>query len=79
MFNFVIKILSTEIIIALFDAGATCSCISYQLFIKNSDRVDVTHKSLKVNTGGGTTLGPIGIAHLELNIHDHVFVHNFII
>ena len=28
-------------------------------------------KTLKVNTASGTTLGPIGIAPLELSIDDH--------
>ena len=36
-------------------------------------------KSLKVNTASGTTLGPIGITSLELNIDDQICVHNFII
>ena len=36
-------------------------------------------KSLKVNTASGTTLGPIGITSLELNIDDQISVHNFII
>ena len=53
--NFVIEILSIEPIIALYDTGATCSCISHQLFMKISYGVDMTQKSLKVNTSRGTT------------------------
>ena len=32
-----------------------------------------------MTTTSGTTLGPIGITPLELNIDDQIFVHNFII
>ena len=33
---------------------------------------------MKVNTFHGTTLGPIGIAPLDLNIDDQIFMQNFI-
>ena len=49
------------------------------IMYKKSDKVSMIQKFLKVNTASGTVLGPIGIAHLELNIDDHIFVHNFII
>ena len=74
--NFVIKILSIEPIIALFDNGVICTRISHQLFLKFSCRLDMTQKSLKVNTASGTT---IGIGPLELNIDNHVSMHNYII
>ena len=35
-------------------------------------------KPLKVNIAGGTTLGPIGIALLDLNIDDQNFAHNLL-
>ena len=36
-------------------------------------------KTLKVNSASGATLGPEGIAPLELNIDDQTFVHNFVV
>ena len=39
--NFAIKILNNEPIIALFDTGATCSCILHHLFQKISDKVNM--------------------------------------
>ena len=35
--------------------------------------------SLQVNTASGTTLDPIGIIPLILDINEHMFMHNFII
>ena len=76
--NFAVKIVKTEPITALFYTGATYSCISQQLFRKISGKTDMIKKPLKVNTASRTTLGPIGIAPLELNIDDKKIVHNFI-
>ena len=47
--------------------------------MKISDIGDMTQKPLKINTASGTFLGPMGIAPLELNIDNHIFVHNFTI
>ena len=77
--NFTVKLHYCDPIIALFDTGATCSCISYQLFTKISDKVNVITKTLWVNTASGTTPGPLGIAHLTMNIEEHSFKYNFII
>ena len=76
---FAVKHHDFDPIIALFNTGATCSCILYQLFMKISDKVDIIRKTQRVNTVTGTTLCPIGIAHLAMNIEEHNFQHNFII
>ena len=47
--------------------------------IHENFRVDMTQKSIKLNTASGTTLGPIGTDPLEFNIDNHIFVHNFIV
>ena len=44
--NFTVNLHECDPIIALFDTGATHSCISYQLFTKISDKVDVIRKTL---------------------------------
>ena len=43
---------------------------------KNSDKVTMIKKPLKVNTASGGTLGLIGIAPLKLNIDNQNFAHN---
>ena len=55
------------------------SCISYQLFMKTSDKVDIIRKTLRVNTTSGTTLSTMDIDHLTMNIEEHNFKHNFLI
>ena len=59
LFNFAVKPLGSKLIIALFDIGATCPCISHHLFMKISDKVDMMQKLLQVNTASGIILGPI--------------------
>ena len=54
-FNFAAKILNNGPIIALFDTGTSCSYISYHLFQKVSDKVDMTKVFLQVNTASGST------------------------
>ena len=44
-----------------------------------SDKVNMNRKPLKVSNACVATLGPIGIAPLELNIDDQNFGHNFIV
>ena len=77
--NSAVKLLNSKPIIALFDTGVTCSFISQQLFLKISDKVNMTQKPLRVNTVSATSLGMIGIVPLILDIDNHSFVHNFII
>ena len=72
MANFAVKILKT-------DTGATCSCISKQVFQKTADKINLIRKPLKVNTTSRATLSLIGIAPLDLSIEDQNFTHNFIV
>ena len=77
--NFTVKLQNCNPVIALFDTGATCSCISYYLLIKIADKVNTVKKTLWVNTASGAILGPIGLTSLTMNIEDHSLRHNFII
>ena len=77
--NFEVKLHDCEPIIALFNFKAICYCISYHLFMKISNKVDIIRKTLLVHTGIGITLGLIGIVHLTMNIEEYSFKHNFII
>ena len=76
--NFAVKLYDCNPIRALFDTGATCSCISYILFMKISDKLDVKRKTLQVHTASGTTLDPIVIVNMTKNIEEHNFKHNSI-
>ena len=64
--NFEVKVLSIEVITALCETEAICSCISQQLFTK------IPKLTWKANTASGTTLEPVRITPLELNIDDNV-------
>ena len=44
--NFTVKLHVCDPIIALFDKGATCLCISYQLCAEILDKVDIIKKTL---------------------------------
>ena len=77
--NFAVNHFRTKPITALFNTGATCSWISQQIFRKICDKVNMMKKPLKVNTASGATLGPIGIAPLELNMDDQNFAQNSVV
>ena len=53
---------------ALFDTGATCSCISLQVFKKIADKINLIREPFKVNIASEAALGLIGITPLDLNI-----------
>ena len=48
-----------RIVTALFDTGATCSCISKQVFQKILDKINLIRKPLNVNTASRATLSPL--------------------
>ena len=45
--KFAVKLLDCDPIIPLFDTGAACSSILYQIFMKMSDKVDIIRKHYK--------------------------------
>ena len=51
--NFTVKFQNCDPIIALFDTGATCSCIFYHLFTNILDKMNIIKKTLWVNTASG--------------------------
>ena len=67
-----------EPITALFDTETTCSCNSKQVFHYIVDKINLIRKPLKVNATSRATLGPVGIAPLDLNIEEQNFTHYFI-
>ena len=49
---------------------------SQEIFKKVANKINLIRKLLKVNTMSGASLGPIGIAPLDLNKEDQHFTHN---
>ena len=41
--TFTVKLHKRKLIIAVCDTGTTCSCISHHLFMKISEKVNITH------------------------------------
>ena len=69
----------TETITAPLDKGAICSFILQQTFKKIADKMNLIRKPLRINTVIGATLGPIGIAPLDMNIEEQNSTHNFVV
>ena len=64
--TFMFKLFNTEPVSALFDTGATCSCILAYLYNKISKKVAMTKK-------------PKGLVRLLIKINDNHFEHMFIV
>ena len=78
--TFIIKLFHTEPVSALFDTGATCSCIWASLYNQTSKKVAMTKKDLRVGQADGTSLGPKGLVRLLIEIiNDNHFEHLFIV
>ena len=73
--TFIIKLFNTEPVSALFDTGATCSCISASLYDQISKKVAMTEKHLKVGQADGTSLSPKGLVKLLIKINNNHFKH----
>ena len=77
--TFIIKLFNTEPVSALFDTGATCSCILASLYDQISKKVAMVKRHLKVGQADGTSLGPKGLVRLLIKINNNHFEHLFII
>ena len=77
--TFDVKLFSTEPVTALFDTGATCSCISFQLYNQISDNVQMVEMQLQVGQTDSTSLCPIGIVMVNLEINYKQFEHTIIL
>ena len=77
--TFIIELFNTEPVSALFDIGATCSCISASLYNQISKKVAMIEKHLNVGQADGTSLGPKGLVKLLIEINNNHFQHLFIV
>ena len=68
-----------EPVSALFDTGATCSCILASLYDQISKKVAMTKQCLRVGQVDMTSLGPKGLVKLLIEINDNHFEHLFIV
>ena len=77
--TFIIKSFNTESVSALFNTGATCSCISASLYDQKSKKVAMTKKNLRVGQADGTSLGPNVLVSLLIKINDNHFEYLLIV
>ena len=77
--TFIVKLFNTELVSALFDTGAMCSCISASLYDQISKKVAMTKKHLRVGQADVTSLHPKGLVRLLIKINDNHFEYLFIV
>ena len=77
--TFIIKLFNMEPMSALFDTGATCSCISASLYDQISKKVAMIEKDLKVGQADGTSLGPKVLVKPLIEVNSNHFEHLFIV
>ena len=68
---------------ALFDMGASCSCISQSLFDHlledHNVKMKLKQMNLKVGQADGTSLLPPGVVVLQVKLHTYTFSHPVIV
>ena len=70
---------STQSAIALFDTGATCSCISYKTFQMIINKKEIINEKIQVVQADGHSLDPIGTIELDLKLGKEQFKYKFIV
>ena len=70
---------STQSAIALFDTGATCSCISYKTFQTIINKKEIINEKIQVVQADGHSLDPIGTVELDLKLGKEQFKYKFIV
>ena len=77
--TFDVKLFNTESLTALFETGATCSCISFPIYSQISDKVQMVDMQLPVGQVDGTSLCPKDKVKVTLEINNKQFEHTFIV
>ena len=77
--TYIIKLFNTEPVLAVFDIGVTCSCISVSLYDHISKKVTMVEKNLRVGQADGTCLGLKDLVKVLIEINDNHFEHLFIV
>ena len=86
-FNITVRNTQNQHVLALFDTGATCSCISQKLFddltapnVTTLTPIRFYPIRLQVNQADGETLlEPVGLALIMIWLHNHSFTHPFVV
>ena len=71
--TFDIILLSNEPVTALFNTGATCSCISFSLYNQISNKTQMVEMQLQVGQVNGTSLCYMGTVKVTLEINKKQF------
>ena len=77
--RFPIIVNNTQSAIALFDTGATCSCISYKTFQTIINNKKIINEKIRVVQADGHSLDPIGTVELDINLGKEQFKYKFIV
>ena len=77
--KFPVIIDNTQSAIALFNTGATCSCISYKTFQKIIKDKKIINNKIKVVQADGHSLDPIGMVELKVTLGKEQFKYKFIV
>ena len=77
--KFPVIVNNTQSAIALFDTGATCSCISYKTFQKIITNKKIINKKIRVVQADGHSLDPIGTVELDIQLGKEQFKYKFIV
>ena len=74
--KFPVIVNNTQSAIALFDTGATCSCISYKTFQKIITNKKIINEKIRVVQADGHSLDPIGTVELDIQLGKEQFSTN---
>ena len=77
--KFPVIVNSTQSAIALFDTGATCSCVSYKTFQMIINNKKIINLKIRVVQADGHSLDLIGTIELDINLGNEQFNYKFIV
>ena len=77
--KFPVIVNNTQSVIALFDTGAMCSCISYKTFQTIINNGKIINEKIQVVQADGHSLDPIDMVKLDISLGKEQFKYKFIV